>query len=85
MTDTPEEIASVELESSVDRTDLSLIPLDGEEAKRYWHSRTPHERLRYAQYLRCIVYGPAADGPLKRVLEVVPCEWGSTPPDTGAG
>jgi len=28
-------------ELDADRTELSLVPLDPEEAKRYWHSRTP--------------------------------------------
>jgi hypothetical protein len=71
MTDAPEEIGSEEPEAGVGCTELSLIPLDGEEAKRYWRSRSPAERLCYAQYLRRIAYGPAADGPLERVLEVV--------------
>ena len=71
MAGTPEEADPVDPEMSVDHAEFSLIPLDGEEAKRYWHSRTPDERLRYAQYLRRITYGPAADGPLERVLEVV--------------
>ena len=55
----------------MDRTELSLVPLDPEEAKRYWHSRTPAERLRHVEVLRRIKYGSAALGRMERVLEIV--------------
>jgi hypothetical protein len=63
-------------ELHVDRTQLSLVPLgDDSDVKRYWHSRTPAERLRHAELLRRINYGSAATERLERVLEVVPLGW----------
>lgn len=44
---------------------------DAEEERRYWHSRTPDERLAHGERLRRIKYGPAALGRMERVLEVI--------------
>lgn len=60
----------------LDRTALSVVPLSGNsEEMRYWHSRSPAERLRHVQALRRINYGGLADGRMERVLEVVPLPW----------
>jgi hypothetical protein len=75
MSDTPEEeVDLADSELRVDRTAFSVVSLDDDSEKRYWHSRTPAERLRHAQILRRITYGPAADGSLERTLEIVPIE-----------
>jgi hypothetical protein len=59
-------------ELRVDRTAISVVQnFDDSDERAYWHSRTPAERLRHAQILRRIAYGPAADGPIERVLEIV--------------
>lgn len=39
---------------------------------RYWHSRTPEERLRHVETLRRLHYGIRATEGLQRVLEIVP-------------
>ncbi|MCZ2123040.1 MAG: hypothetical protein LC108_12320 [Anaerolineales bacterium] len=45
---------------------------EAEEADRkYWHSRTPIERLQHTEYLRRINYGDNATARLQRVLEIV--------------
>lgn len=58
----------------VDEAGLTGVSADGDSEKRFWHSRTPAERLRHVQYLRQTAYGPAADGPMERVLEIVKLE-----------
>jgi hypothetical protein len=40
------------------------------EDKKYWLSRTPHERLQYMELLRRINHGSAATARLQRVLEI---------------
>ncbi|HEX8696335.1 MAG TPA: hypothetical protein VF746_28210 [Longimicrobium sp.] len=63
----------------LDRTALSVVPLfEDSDEKRYWHSRSPAERLRHVEMLRRINYGPRAMARLERVLEVVPLEWRET-------
>jgi len=57
--------------------ELSEIPTDPQEARRYWLSRTPGERLAYAEYLRRLKYGPAALGRMERTLEIVDIDWGT--------
>jgi hypothetical protein len=60
----------------LDRTALSVVPLfDDSDEKRYWHSRSPAERLRHAELLRRINYGHRATARLEWVLEVVPLAW----------
>jgi hypothetical protein len=47
------------------------IPTDPEARREYWLSRTPEQRLAHVQYLRRLKYGPAADGPIERVIEIL--------------
>ena len=55
----------------VDRTQFSVVSsFDDDDRTAYWHSRTPHERLRHLQTLREINYGDAASARLQRVFEV---------------
>jgi hypothetical protein len=76
MSDETENADAVDSELRVDRTQLSLVPLgDDSDVIRYWHSRTPEERLQHAEMLRRINYGAAATERIKRVLEVVPISW----------
>lgn len=44
---------------------------DDDEARRYWHSRPPAERLAQVQIPRRIDYANLATGRLLRVIEVV--------------
>ena len=39
--------------------------------RAYWHSRTPAERVRHAEYLRRLNYGLRATDPFQRVFEIV--------------
>ncbi|NOT01093.1 MAG: hypothetical protein HOP29_10740 [Phycisphaerales bacterium] len=59
-------------EPRMDRTHLSVGSLDDNDARTYWRSRTPLERLEALEFLRQVMYGydPVADR-LQRVLEVV--------------
>ena len=76
MSDETEDADAVDAELRVDRTQLSIVPLgDDSDVKRYWHSRTPEERLRHVELLRRIAYGPAATERIERVLEVVQVDW----------
>ncbi len=43
---------------------------DEPDDRAYWHGRTPEERLRHVELLRCINYGPAAATRLQRILEI---------------
>ena len=58
----------------LDRTAFSVIKMDeqDEDLKRYWHSKTPHERLEAVELMRQLNYDydPATDR-VQRVLEVV--------------
>jgi hypothetical protein len=65
-----------ELELKLDKTKISFSDsFDDSEEKEYWLSRTPQERIRHIQKLRQINYGHRATERLRRVLEVVECEW----------
>ena len=44
---------------------------DDDEVRRYWHSRTPAERLAQVEILRRINYGNRAAERLLRVIEIV--------------
>jgi hypothetical protein len=60
----------------IDRTAFSVVTShDDEEERAYWRSRTPDERIRHMETLRRINYGAAAEGRLRRVLEVVIAPW----------
>jgi hypothetical protein len=60
----------------VDRSSLAVAsPSDISDERAYWLSRTPGERLRHAELLRWINYGPAATARLQRVLEIAQCDW----------
>ncbi|MBM3474958.1 MAG: hypothetical protein FJX75_16985 [Armatimonadetes bacterium] len=58
----------------VDRTHVSVVKLtdsDSDPDTAYWHSRTPHERLRALEFLRQVAYGyDPATARLQRVLAV---------------
>ena len=60
--------------SKVDRSAFSVTPVDEKSAEddRYWHAKTPEERLAALEQLRQIAYGydPATEQ-LQRILEVV--------------
>ena len=56
----------------LDRSVISVSDrFDDDEVRRYWHSRTPAERLAQVEILRKINYGNRATERLLRVLEVV--------------
>jgi hypothetical protein len=61
----------------LDRTSFSIADLTDEPDERaYWHSKTPAERLRAAEFLRQQLYGyDPATIRLQRVLEVVEVQW----------
>lgn len=64
------------LELRLDKTKISVSDsFDNSEEKKYWHSRTPQERLLHMERLRRINYGHKATERLQRVIEVVKCEW----------
>lgn len=57
----------------IDRSAFSVISLDEQEEneKRYWRSKTPHERLQAVEMTRQILYGyDPATARLQRVLEI---------------
>ncbi len=57
----------------IDRSAFSVISFDEqlEDEKRYWRSKTPHERLEAVEITRQILYGYDPDtARLQRVLEV---------------
>ena len=58
----------------IDRTAFSVIKMEDQEEdlKRYWHSKTPRERLEAVELMRQLNYDydPATDR-VQRVLEVV--------------
>ncbi|MBL8091361.1 MAG: hypothetical protein KF758_06340 [Anaerolineales bacterium] len=58
----------------LDKTVLSIVSSfeeADEEDRKYWHSRTPIERLQHTEYLRRINYGDSATARLQRVIEIV--------------
>ncbi len=60
----------------IDKTAVSTASLfDKSDLKIYWHSCTPHERLRYIEILRQINYGDTASSRLQRVLEFAESTW----------
>jgi hypothetical protein len=58
---------------SVDRSAIVVSTLDGEDdAKRFWWSKTPEERLQAVEFLRRLNYGyDALTARLQRVLEII--------------
>jgi hypothetical protein len=55
----------------LDRTQLSLGPLEDDADRNYWLSRTPLERLEGIELLRRLNYGETATSTrLQRLLEV---------------
>ncbi len=64
-------------EYRLDKTAFSVANLTDEPDERaYWHSKTPEERLRAAEYLRQLLYGyDPATLRLQRVFEIVEVEW----------
>jgi len=65
-----EEIEFPKLDKTVFSIVTSFEEAD-EEDRKYWHSRTPIERLQHTEYLRRINYGDSATARLQRVLEIV--------------
>jgi hypothetical protein len=61
-----------EFGQGIDRKAIVVGTFDDDDARRYWRSQTPAERLAALEYLRQVMYGydPATDR-LQRVLEVV--------------
>jgi hypothetical protein len=56
----------------LDRSSFSVSDhFDDDEVRRYWHARTPVQRLAQVEILRRINYGNRASERLLRVLEVV--------------
>lgn len=58
---------------SLDRSALSIISLDEQEEdeKRYWKSKSPHERLAALETTRRMLYGEdSTTAGLQRVLEI---------------
>ena len=63
-----------DLEHRVNRSAFTVFNsfAEADAANRaYWHSRTPDERVRHAEYLRRLNYGSRATEPFQRVLEIV--------------
>lgn len=57
----------------IDRRAFSVVSLDEqqEDEKRYWRSKTPHERLEAVELTRQLLYGyDSATARLQRVFEV---------------
>ncbi len=55
----------------LDRSALRVGTFDDDDARAYWQSRTPEERLAALEFLRQVIYGydPLTDR-MERVLEV---------------
>jgi hypothetical protein len=58
---------------SVDRTAVVITTLDAEDdAKRFWWSKTPEERLQAVEFFRRLNYGhDACTGQIQRVVEII--------------
>jgi len=56
----------------MDKTRLSVVALSEKSGKRgFWHSATPHDRLRALEFMRETMYGyDPASARLQRVLEI---------------
>jgi hypothetical protein len=59
--------------TSVDRSAIVVSTLDGEDdAKQFWWSKTPQERLQALEFMRRVIYGyDPLTARFQRVLEVV--------------
>ncbi len=58
-------------ENRLDRDFFSVGTLDDDDARHYWQTRTPDERLSALEFLRQVMYGyDPASGRVERVLEV---------------
>ena len=67
----PKEESKAREEPRIDREAVSVVTLGVEDDDReYWHSRTPHERLRHLEFLRRVNYGYQPTERIQRVLEV---------------
>jgi hypothetical protein len=58
---------------TLDRRAFSVVSLDEQDAdeKRYWRSKTPHERLEAVELTRQLLYGyDPATARLQRILEI---------------
>ena len=58
---------------TLDRRAFSVVSLDeqDDDEKRYWRSKTPHERLEAVELTRQLLYGyDPATARLQRILEV---------------
>jgi hypothetical protein len=58
---------------TLDRRAFSVVSLDEQDAdeKRYWGSKTPHERLEAVELTRQLLYGyDPATARLQRILEI---------------
>jgi hypothetical protein len=61
------------MERKMDRRAFSVVRLDEQDnaEKRYWRSKSPHERLQAVEETRQMIYGyDPASTRLQRVLEV---------------
>ena len=57
---------------SVDRSAVVISSLDGEDdAKRFWWSKTPEERLQAVEFLRRLNLVRCLTARLQRVLEII--------------
>jgi hypothetical protein len=60
-------------EELIDRSTITVFNSFAEAdaaTRAYWHSRTPVERVRHAEYLRQLNYGARATEPFQRVFEI---------------
>lgn len=56
----------------LDKTKISVSDsFEDSEEKKYWHSRSPLERLAHVERLRQIAYGEEAMRRMKKVLEII--------------
>ncbi|MCA9435486.1 MAG: hypothetical protein KC978_06850 [Candidatus Omnitrophica bacterium] len=62
----------------LDKTAISVTSLgDSSDDDKYWHSRTPEERMRAMEVMRRMVYGEdRTTGRLQRSIEVVDLKQG---------
>ncbi len=60
----------------MDKTAITVTSLkDSSEEDRYWHSKTPEERMQALEIMRRMVYGEArTNEPMQKVIEVVDLE-----------
>ena len=57
----------------IDKTKISVVPLGDNSAERkYWHSKTPYERLIAVEVMRQIAYGyDPSTTRLERVIKII--------------